>query len=141
MDPSTRVLVWTRAGHRCEYCLTHQDDEAFYSLHVEHIVAKQHGGSDDPDNLALCCHHDNHHKGPNLSGVDPQSGKVVRLFHPRRQRWSRHFQFEGPFIVGRTACGRATIAVLALNVRERIELRAELVADGVFPPAEQNDHE
>ena len=44
MDASTRDLVWDRAGFRCEYCRIHQEDEPFYRLHVEHIVAKQHGG-------------------------------------------------------------------------------------------------
>jgi hypothetical protein len=112
----------------------HQDDEPFYRLHVEHVIAKQHGGGDDPDNLALACHHDNEHKGPNLSGIDPETGKVVRLFNPRRQSWSRHFRFDGPMIVGRTQSGRATVAVLALNARDRVALRAELIADGVFPP-------
>jgi hypothetical protein len=134
MDPSPRDLVWDRAHHRCEYCLIHQDDEPFYRLHVEHVIARQHGGGDDPDNLALACHHDNEHKGPNLSGIDPETGKVVRLFNPRRQSWSRHFRFDGPMIVGRTQSGRATVAVLALNARERVALRAELIADGVFPP-------
>ncbi len=134
MDASTRELVWSRAGHRCEYCRIHQEDEPFFRLHVEHIVAKQHGGPDDPDNLALACHHDNEHKGPNLSGIDPETGKVVHLFHPRRQRWSRHFRFEGPNIVGRTQCGRTTVAVLALNAQDRLELRAELSSEDVFPP-------
>jgi hypothetical protein len=135
MDATTREFVWIRAHCRCEYYLIHQDDEPFYRLHVEHVIAKQHGGPDDQDNLALACHHDNEHKGPNLSGIDPDTGKVVSLFNPRRQRWRRHFRFEGPIIVGRTQCGRATVAVLALNARDRVELRAELIADGVFPPA------
>jgi hypothetical protein len=134
MDALTRELVWSRAGHRCEYCRIHQEDEPFYRLHVEHIVAQQHGGPDSPDNLALACHHDNERKGPNLSGIDPATGKVVRLFHPRRQRWSRHFRFAGPVIVGRTQCGRATVEVLALNAPDRVELRAELIAEGAFPP-------
>ena len=134
MDGMIRDLVWSRAGHRCEYCRIHQEDEPFYRLHVEHIVAKQHGGTDDASNLALACHHDNDHKGTNLSGIDPGTGKVVRLFDPRRQRWSRHFRFEGPVILGRTPCGRATVTVLALNARDRLELRAELIAAGVFPP-------
>jgi hypothetical protein len=135
MDPSTRDLVWDRARHRCEYCLIHQDDEPFYRFHIEHVIAKQHGGGDDSDNLALACHHDNEHKGPNLSGIDPETGKVARLFNPRRQSWARHFRFDGPMIVGRTQCGRATVAVLALNARDRVDLRAELIANGVFPPA------
>jgi hypothetical protein len=135
MDAQTRELVWRRAGQRCEYCRIHQDDEPFYRFHVEHVVARQHAGRDDPDNLALACHHDNEHKGTNLCGIDPGTGKVARLFNPRRQRWSRHFRFEGARIVGRTQCGRATVRVLALNAPDRVELRAELIAAGVFPPA------
>jgi hypothetical protein len=135
MDAVTRQVVWNRARHRCEYCLIRQDDEPFYRFHVEHIVAKQHRGREDVSNLALSCHHDNAHKGPNLSGIDPKSGKVVRLFNPRRQSWARHFRYRGPVLVGRTACGRATVAVLAVNAPDRIELRAELIADGLFPAA------
>jgi hypothetical protein len=134
MDAATRDFVWTRASDRCEYCRIHQTNEPFYRLHVEHIVAKQHGGTDVPENLALACHHDNDHKGTNLTGVDPSTGKVMRLFNPRRQRWSRHFRFDGPVIVGRTQCGRATVVVLALNALDRVELRAELIAEGIFPP-------
>jgi HNH endonuclease len=133
MDAATRKLVRERAANRCEYCRIHQNDEPFFPFHVEHIVARQHRGSDDPDNLALSCHHDNDHKGPNLSGIDPLTGRVVRLFNPRRQRWPRHFRFDGPVIVGRTSCGRATVVVLALNAPDRLELRAELIAASAFP--------
>ena len=55
IDAAARNLVRIRADNRCEYCLLRQE----YSddiHHVEHIVAKQHGGSDDPGNLALACH-------------------------------------------------------------------------------------
>ena len=45
--------------------------EPFFAYHVEHIVA--HGGRDDSENLALACYHCNAHKGPNLSGLDPES--------------------------------------------------------------------
>jgi hypothetical protein len=79
MDALTRDLVWSRGHYRCEYCLIHQDDEPFYRLHVEYVIAKQDGGSDDPDNLALACYHDNEHKGPNISGIDPQTRKVVHF--------------------------------------------------------------
>ncbi len=46
MDQTTRTLVWTRAEGRCEYCPVHQD-HAELTHHVEHIVAKKHGGPDD----------------------------------------------------------------------------------------------
>ena len=89
MDAETRHYVRRRAGDRCEYCRLHQDNEPFYRFHVEHVVAKVHGGMDDRDNLALVCHSCNARKGTNLSGRDALTGNIVRLFNPRRQRWSR----------------------------------------------------
>ena len=76
MESATRELVWRRAGGRCEYCLLRQEDSQL-THHVEHVVAKQHGGSDDADNLALACHRCNLQKGPNLTGIDPLTGEVV----------------------------------------------------------------
>ena len=52
MDAATRELVRRRAGERCEYCRLHQEHSGL-KHHVEHIVARQHGGSNGIDNLAL----------------------------------------------------------------------------------------
>ena len=98
--------------------------------HVEHIVAKKHGGTDDPDNLALACGHCNLHKGPNLTGIDPETRELVPLFHPRSDRWHDHFAWRGAQISGLTARGRSTIEVLAMNDGRRLELRQELLALG-----------
>jgi hypothetical protein len=73
-------------------------------------------------------------KSSNLSGRDTVSGRVVVLFNPRRQRWSRHFAWSGARLVGLTPCGRATVDVLNMNAPHRIELRQLLIAGGVFPP-------
>jgi hypothetical protein len=132
MNAAKRRRVWQRALNRCEYCRLHQDYEPYYRFHVEHIVPRQHGGNSQLDNLALACHHCNHHKGPNLSGIDPRTGKIVPLYHPRRQKWRRHFRLVGARLVGRTACGRATVGVLAMNLRDRTMLRHEMVVDGAF---------
>ena len=51
MDSLTRSRVRERAGNRCEYCQLHQDDSPLAVLHVEHIIPKAHGGSDDLGNL------------------------------------------------------------------------------------------
>ena len=52
MDAATRNFVRRRAGGRCEYCLLPQ--ESFEAAHhIEHIVARQHGGGDETSNLAL----------------------------------------------------------------------------------------
>ncbi len=81
------------------------------------------------------CHFCNSHKGPNLAGIDPATGKLVVLFNPRSQKWGRHFRWDGPHLIGRTAIGRATIVVLAMNGLVRVALRAALIADGLFPPS------
>jgi hypothetical protein len=126
-------LVRERARACCEYCRL---PEAYSSMpfEVDHIIAEQHGGRTVAGNLAWSCFADNHHKGPNLAGIDPKSGRRVWLYNPRRQKWERHFRWEGAVIVGRTAVGRATIAVLQINAAHRIAQRAALIAEGVFPP-------
>lgn len=83
-------------------------------------------------NLAWVCFSCNKRKGPNLSGIDDVSGRVVQLFHPRRQKWSRHFRWDGAHLVGRTSIGRATIGVLGINLPHRVRLRLELIEEGVF---------
>jgi HNH endonuclease len=133
MDTAVRSYVRHRAGSCCEYCMFPEPYALFTPFHIEHIVAKQHGGNDRPSNLALACHHCNYHKGPNLAGIDPRSAKMARLFHPRRHRWSRHFRWDGVTVVGRTAIGRATVAVLNMNDRDVLNDRAALAEEGLFP--------
>lgn len=132
MDVATRQLVRARAGDRCEYCLIRQE-HAEARHHVEHIQAKQHGGADDQSNLALACIHCNSYKGPNLAGIDPEGGELTPLFNPRRDGWAQHFAVRGALIVGLTPIGRTTVSVLAMNARHRLDVRAELVAQGLFP--------
>ena len=127
MDATTRELVRRRADNRCEYCLLPQAHSEL-THHIEHIVAKQHGGGDAVENLALACHRCNLRKGTNLTGVDSQSGQLVPLFHPRRDQWVEHFLFRGVRIMGITPIGRATVHVLAMNDARRLALRSELLA-------------
>jgi hypothetical protein len=124
-----RRRVRERAGDRCEYCHTRQADEPFVAYQVEHIVARQHSGGDEEDNLALACSHCNLHKGPNLAGIDPATGNLAPLFHPRRQSWDEHFAVGGALIEGKTSCGRVTVRVLAMNAEARVDLRRELTAN------------
>ena len=83
-------------------------------------------GASMPENTALSCHECNEKKGPNIAGVDPNDGEVARLFNPRTQKWSDHFDFRGPNIVGLTPTGRATVQTLGMNEEDRVLLRAEL---------------
>lgn len=130
MDRALRERVLTRARQCCEYCRLHQRYAPFARFHVEHIIPRQHGGSDDPSNLALACHRCNLYKGPNLTGIDPESGQVVPLFNPRHGAWEAHFALQGAHIVGLTPTGRATVRVLAMNALERVQFRTELHASG-----------
>jgi len=131
MDAATRGLVRARAANRCEYCRIHEDDEPF-AFHLEHIFARKHDGDDNPANLAWSCQHRNFAKGPNPSGRI--RNEIVPLFHPRRQRWTRHFRWDGPVLVGKTKYGKVTIRVLDINKKDRCRLREILIAVGAFPP-------
>jgi hypothetical protein len=82
--------VRRRAGALCEYCRL---PEAAFArpFHIEHIIAKQHGGLTQLDNLALACWACNLRKGPNLTGIDPETGHLTPLFNPRQDVWTDHF--------------------------------------------------
>ncbi len=97
--------------------------EPFYTYHVEHIHARQHGGTDALENLALACNHCNFLKGPNLVSKDPDTGQTTALFHPRKQMWPEHFRCDGGRIWGVTPEGRTTVFLLQFNAPHRIELR------------------
>ena len=133
MDRALDEAVRHRARYLCEYCLMPQ------SIHrlrfpIDHIIARQHGGAPTLENLALACGRCNRHKGPNISGVDPVTGAVALLFNPRRDRWSEHFRWDGPRLIGISPEGRATVIVLAMNHPEDIAIRTELIEQRRFPP-------
>jgi len=132
MDAELRRLVWKRAGNRCEYCGMKQEFDEL-SLQIEHVIPRKHHGSDTAENLALSCFACNNHKGPNLSGLDPQTQEMTRLFNPRKDKWEEHFEWKGALLVGRSPVGRATIDVLAINLPYRHTLRKSLIEEGVFP--------
>jgi hypothetical protein len=75
------------------------------------------------ENLALACHHCNLHKGTNLSGLDPRTRKLTRLFDPRLDDWSEHFTSRHGEIGGLTAIGRTTMNLLRMNEDSRLQLR------------------
>lgn len=127
-----RLAVRQRAEGRCEYCRFHEEDFLF-EHEPDHIIAAQHGGASVPENLAWACSRCNRRKGTNLSSVDPDSGTVVALFHPRQDNWGEHFTLEGPRIVGLTPTGRATVFLLQLNSDERVRIRRQLQRAGRYP--------
>lgn len=120
---SSRRLAITRAAECCKYCRMRQSWEAFYAYHVEHIVAKQHRGTDETGNLALACHPCNFFNGPNLISRDRDGDALVTLFHPRINQWTDHFRIEADRLIGLTDIGRTTVFLLDLNADQRVDLR------------------
>ncbi len=123
--------VRRRAGDCCEYCRMPQeyDDTPF---EIDHIIAKKHGGRTVAYNISLSCFYCNSFKGSDIASRDAKTGKLTPLFNPRRQKWSRHFRWQGAYLVGRTAVGRVTVALLHINDPLRLELRGAY-RRGSFP--------
>lgn len=95
-------------------------------------MAKQHGGSDEATNLAWACDRCNANKGTNLSSIDPETGQVAELFHPRHDGWKEHFADRDAEIHGISPTGLATVRLLQMNARHRVELRRELREEGLL---------
>ncbi len=132
MNAQLEQEVRRRAGGKCEYCRIPQSAEII-PYQIDHVIAEQHGGPTVSENLALACPFCNRHKGPNIAGIDPASGSLTRLFHPRQDLWLEHFRLETDGrIIGSTPIGRTTIAVLNMNEVSSEALRAALINEGVL---------
>ncbi len=131
MDAALIREVWRRADGHCEYCQLSQefDDRPF---EIDHIRSQKHRGPTIASNLALSCFRCNSFKGSDISSIDILTGKLTPLFNPRRHKWTTHFRWEGPYLIGRTPIGRVTVALLHINDELRVELREELIAEGLF---------
>ena len=126
-----RRQVQQRAQGRCEYCLIHEED-IFYPHEADHVIAEKHGGPTSLDNLAWACFYCNRFKGSDLSSIDPVSQRIVSLFHPRLQKWNRHFRLNGGLIEGITSSGRATTVLFHMNELERVAFRLGLIEIGHY---------
>ncbi len=126
-----RRLVYERARGCCEYCLI-PEAATFASHEIDHIIAEKHGGSTVAENLALSCALCNKHKGSDLASIDPSTGDIVPLYHPRQDIWSEHFQLQGAELMPLTSRGRVTVRLLQLNRPERIVERQLLIEAGLL---------
>jgi hypothetical protein len=124
-----REAVADRAGRRCEYCLI-SESHSFARHQVDHVIALKHGGETTLDNLALCCTLCNRRKGSDLSSLDPDTGQLAPLFHPRRDSWRDHFELRGGEIVGLSVSARVTIRLLHLTRPDRVKEREPLIRSG-----------
>lgn len=119
---------------RCAYC--HSPENLLgMPLEADHIIATAHGGQTVIANLCLACRTCNGHKWQLSRARDPLTNRLVKLFHPRRQKWPEHFQWsaDGTHLVGLTAAGRATIEALQMNNEPIINLRSLWVRLGLHP--------
>jgi 5-methylcytosine-specific restriction endonuclease McrA len=119
-----RERVVKRARHRCEYCQAPQNICA-YTFHLEHILPRSKGGTDKLSNYALACFYCKSSKATHTTGIDPETGQEVPLFHPRKDKWEEHFRWSKGFISihGLTPRGRATVERLKMNIHARKEGR------------------
>ncbi len=73
-------------------------------------------------------------KGDRTTGTDPETGEIVRLFNPRVDSWSEHFDvISDSSIVGKTPTGRAAVTVLRLNHALAVSIRSEEAKRGRYP--------
>jgi hypothetical protein len=86
-------------------------------------------------NLAWACFDCNRFKGSDISSLDPVKKELTRLFNPRIDLWSEHFQESHGLIQAKTTLGSVTERLLKLNLPARVEIRYELTLSGRYPKA------
>jgi hypothetical protein len=137
ISPALRRAVAKQSLFRCCYCLT-SEHIVGAEFTVDHIVPEAVGGATTLDNLCLACWGCNLYKQDRIAASDPDTGVVVRLFHPLRQVWQEHFAWyeSGLIIVGLTPTGRVTTSALRLNRPPLVKSRRLWISAGWHPPAE-----
>ena len=128
---SLRRMIVERANNRCEYCGM-PESVSFAPHEIDHIIARKHGGQTISENLALSCILCYKHKGSDIASIDPETGQMVRLYHPRQDRWPDHFQLKAAYITSHTPAGRATSRLLQFNRSDRMQERQLLLQAGLF---------
>jgi HNH endonuclease len=133
-----RRRVRQRAQNLCEYCRTLMDLTG-HEFTLDHILPEAHGGTSQFDNLCFCCFWCNNYKQARIQLIDSRTGRLVRLFHPRLDRWEDHFRWSSTAtrIIGRTAVGRATVEGLRLNRPNLVQARRLWVRYNLHPPEPQ----
>src|SRR5215831_16656377 len=134
ISAALRRLVTVRADALCEYCLMHEDDTVF-GCEFDHIISEKHGGATDAENLAYACAFCNRAKGSDIGSIVPRTGRFVRFFNPRTDRWVEHFTLDGVTIVALSEIGEVTARLLDFNNSDRLLERQTLREVGRYPSA------
>jgi 5-methylcytosine-specific restriction endonuclease McrA len=122
IDAALREFVRLRAAGLCEYCRI-SERFTLAEHEIDHVIAVKHGGRTSAENLALCCTVCNRFKGSDIASLDPETGQLTPLFHPRIDRWDDHYRVRNGEILALTAAGRATVRLLRVNRPARIRER------------------
>ena len=122
IEPALRELVRSRAAGVCEYCRI-SERFTLAEHEIDHVIAVKHGGQTVVENLALCCAVCNRFKGSDIASIDPETGQLTPLFHPRLDSWDDHYEFRNDEILGLTATGRVTVRLLRMNRPTRVKER------------------
>lgn len=130
ISEKTRHFVANRAKFRCEYCQIHSDD-MFLSFEIDHVIPIKHGGTNATENLAFACPHCNQRKGSDFATL--LDDEIVRLFNPRIDEWSKHFEAVNGEIVPKSRIGEASLKIFRFNQSDLLILRQILSEEGRYP--------
>lgn len=112
-----RQAVIERAGGMCEYCGLSQITQVA-TFPVDHVIPLSAGGKTAGDNLALACPRCNAAKWTHTFAADAETGELIRLFNPRGDSWSDHFQWSATdptWLETRSPVAKVTIELLDLK--------------------------
>ena len=128
------VVIELSKGY-CEYRILPSNFSTDF-FHFEHILPITLNGKTELENLARSCGIWNNNKSNSIQHIDPLTKQIVRLYHPRQDIWSEHFQWSDDdlHIFGITPIGRATINLLKLNRTNAVNLRKLLKIADLHPP-------
>jgi hypothetical protein len=129
-----RTILELSQGY-CEYCVLPANFSTDF-FHYEHIIPIILGGNTELMNLARSCGICNNNKRDKTEHIDPLTQQVSRLYNPRQDVWTDHFQWSDDdlHVVGLTPIGRATVDLLKINRTNAINLRKLLKMADLHPP-------
>ena len=127
------IEIMQKTIRYCEFC---HIPEGILPLHVLNLPRQKKDTPNALQNYCVICEHCYKAKGNRVEGVDPRSGKIIPLFHPRKDIWKQHFSWEIDHITikGLTIVGRATVAITRMNSESMLERRKQGLRDGWHQP-------
>ena len=128
-------LILVESKGFCEYCWSPSDFSP-NSFQFDHIIPTSKGGQSVFQNLARSCGGCNGCKQDKTHSFDPLTYQLCRLYNPRTDVWTEHFQWSDDdlMIEGISNVGRTTVQLLQVNRIGAVNLRKLLKIVGLHPP-------